>query len=53
VIVDCPVDYSENMKLTKKLKELTSPVWRPVDQRLWKSVPHAYDSRARLFLPRQ
>jgi len=26
VIVDCPVDYSENMKLTKKLKELTSPV---------------------------
>ena len=25
-IVDCPVDYSENMKLTKKLKELISPV---------------------------
>ena len=25
-IVDCPVDYSENMKLTKKLKELTAPV---------------------------
>lgn len=25
-IVDCPVDYSENMKLTKKLKELTFPV---------------------------
>ncbi len=22
-IIDCPVDYSENMKLTKKLKELT------------------------------
>ena len=26
VIVDCPVDYSENMKLTKKLQELSSPV---------------------------
>lgn len=25
-IVDCPVDYSENMKLTKKLKEFTSPL---------------------------
>ncbi len=25
-IVDCPVDYSENMKLTKKLKTLLSPV---------------------------
>ncbi len=25
-IVDCPVDYLENMKLTKKLKELISPV---------------------------
>ncbi|MBV9083726.1 MAG: acetolactate synthase large subunit [Acidobacteriaceae bacterium] len=25
-IVDCPVDYSENMKLTKKLKELTCPI---------------------------
>jgi acetolactate synthase-1/2/3 large subunit len=25
-IVDCPVDYSENMKLTKRLKELSSPV---------------------------
>jgi len=25
-IVDCPVDYTENMKLTKKLKQLTSPV---------------------------
>jgi acetolactate synthase-1/2/3 large subunit len=25
-IVDCPVDYSENMKLTRKLKELKSPV---------------------------
>src|SRR4029077_13687047 len=24
VIIDCPVDYSENMKLTKRLKELTS-----------------------------
>ena len=23
-IIDCPVDYSENMKLTRKLKELTS-----------------------------
>ncbi|MDD9909436.1 MAG: acetolactate synthase large subunit [Ahrensia sp.] len=23
-IIDCPVDYDENMKLTKKLKELTS-----------------------------
>jgi acetolactate synthase-1/2/3 large subunit len=25
-IIDCPVDYSENMKLTKKLKELVSPI---------------------------
>jgi acetolactate synthase-1/2/3 large subunit len=25
-IVDCPVDYSENMKLTRKLKELKSPL---------------------------
>jgi acetolactate synthase I/II/III large subunit len=25
-IVDCPVDYSENMKLTKRLQELESPV---------------------------
>jgi acetolactate synthase-1/2/3 large subunit len=25
-IVDCPVDYSENMKLTEKLKVLPSPV---------------------------
>ena len=25
-IIDCPVDYSENMKLTKKLKELASPI---------------------------
>lgn len=26
VIIDCPVDYSENMKLTKKLGELVCPV---------------------------
>ena len=26
VIVDCPVDYAENMKLTHRLKELTSPL---------------------------
>jgi acetolactate synthase-1/2/3 large subunit len=26
VIVDCPVDYSENMKLTKRLAELKSPL---------------------------
>jgi acetolactate synthase I/II/III large subunit len=26
VIIDCPVDYSENMKLTHKLKEMTSPI---------------------------
>jgi len=26
VIVDCPVDYSENMKLTQRLKNLTSPL---------------------------
>jgi acetolactate synthase-1/2/3 large subunit len=26
VIIDCPVDYSENMKLTERLKELVSPV---------------------------
>jgi acetolactate synthase I/II/III large subunit len=25
-IIDCPVDYSENMKLTRKLKELISPI---------------------------
>ena len=25
-IVDCPVDYSENMKLTARLKEMTSPL---------------------------
>ncbi|MEM7243485.1 MAG: acetolactate synthase large subunit [Pseudomonadota bacterium] len=25
-IIDCPVDYSENMKLTKRLKELKSPL---------------------------
>jgi len=25
VIVDCPVDYSENMKLTERLKSLTAP----------------------------
>jgi acetolactate synthase-1/2/3 large subunit len=25
-IVDCPVDYSENMKLTKRLQELASPI---------------------------
>ena len=25
-IIDCPVDYSENMKLTKKLKSLVSPL---------------------------
>ena len=25
-IIDCPVDYSENMKLTKKLKNLVSPL---------------------------
>ncbi len=25
-IIDCPVDYSENMKLTGKLKSLTSPI---------------------------
>jgi hypothetical protein len=27
-IVDCPVDYSVNMKLTKKFKELSSSVLR-------------------------
>jgi acetolactate synthase-1/2/3 large subunit len=26
VIIDCPVDYAENMKLTGKLKEMTSPL---------------------------
>src|SRR4030095_8200304 len=26
VVVDCPVDYSENMKLTQRLKNLTSPL---------------------------
>jgi len=25
-IIDCPVDYSENMKLTKQLKSLVSPI---------------------------
>jgi acetolactate synthase I/II/III large subunit len=26
VIIDCPVDYSENMKLTRKLEKLRSPI---------------------------
>jgi acetolactate synthase I/II/III large subunit len=26
VIIDCPVDYSENMKLTERLKNLRSPI---------------------------
>lgn len=26
VVIDCPVDYSENMKLTKKLGELVCPI---------------------------
>ena len=26
VIIDCPVDYSENMKLTQRLKDLASPL---------------------------
>jgi acetolactate synthase-1/2/3 large subunit len=26
VIIDCPVDYAENMKLTQRLKELKSPL---------------------------
>jgi hypothetical protein len=26
VIIDCPVDYAENMKLTGKLKEMKSPL---------------------------
>ena len=26
VIIDCPVDYSENMKLTERLKKLVNPV---------------------------
>ena len=25
-IIDCPVDYSENMKLTEKLGEMVSPI---------------------------
>ncbi len=25
-VIDCPVDYSENMKLTKRLADLVSPV---------------------------
>jgi acetolactate synthase-1/2/3 large subunit len=25
-VIDCPVDYAENMKLTRRLQELTSPV---------------------------
>jgi len=25
-IIDCPVDYSENMKLTQRLKDLRSPL---------------------------
>jgi acetolactate synthase-1/2/3 large subunit len=25
-IIDCPVDYSENMKLTQRLKDLRSPM---------------------------
>jgi acetolactate synthase-1/2/3 large subunit len=26
VIIDCPVDYSENMLLTSRLKEMKSPL---------------------------
>ena len=26
VVIDCPVDYSENMKLTEKLGKLVCPV---------------------------
>jgi len=26
VIIDCPVDYSENMKLTEKLGNLVCPI---------------------------
>jgi len=26
VVVDCPVDYAENMKLTARLKEMKSPL---------------------------
>jgi acetolactate synthase I/II/III large subunit len=30
-IIDCPVDYSENMILTEKLSTLKSPLWpRPI-----------------------
>jgi len=25
-IIDCPVDYAENMKLTEKFKSLVSPI---------------------------
>ena len=26
VVIDCPVDYEENMKLTQKLGELVCPI---------------------------
>ena len=26
VVIDCPVDYSENMKLTEKLSKMVCPV---------------------------
>jgi len=26
VVIDCPVDYRENMKLTEKLGELVCPI---------------------------
>jgi len=26
VLIDCPVDYSENMKLTEKLGQLVCPI---------------------------
>ena len=26
VVIDCPVDYAENMKLTARLKEMKSPL---------------------------
>ena len=26
VIIDCPVDYAENMKLTATLKAMSSPI---------------------------
>ena len=34
VIIDCPVDYRENMKLTARLKALAAPANVPVPEKI-------------------